>query len=63
MKICLYKKQKSLFEIFRSIFERIKNEKLFANHVMCENVAIKRYKNMIAIKLRDVIKITKMIVF
>jgi hypothetical protein len=50
------------FEIFRSIFEKVEDEKSLVNHVLCENVAIKRYINMIAIKSRDVIKMTKMIV-
>ncbi len=63
MKICFcIKKQKTSSEIFRSVFEKVENEKSFANHVLCENVAIRRYKNMIAIKLRDVIKMTKMII-
>ncbi len=62
-KIFLYKKkQKTSFEFFRSIFERDENEKSFANYVLCENVAIRQYKSMIAIKSRDVIKMIKMIV-
>ncbi len=56
------KKQKTSFEIFRSIFKKVENEKSLANHVLCENVAIKQYKSMIAIKSRDVIKMIKMIV-
>ncbi len=59
----LQKKQKTSSEFFRSIFEKVENEKSFANHVLYENVAIRRYKSMIAIKSRDVIKMIKMIMF
>ncbi len=59
----LQEKAKNVIWIFRSIFERVEKEKSFANHVLCENVAIRRYKSMIAIKSRDVIKMIKMIVF
>ncbi len=64
MKICfcIKKKQKTSSEIFPSIFKRVEDEKSLANHVLYKNVAIKRYKNMIAIKSRDVIKMIKMIV-
>ncbi len=44
-------------------FERVENEKSLANHVSCENVAIKRYKSIIAIKSRDVTKMINMTVF
>jgi hypothetical protein len=63
MKICFrIKKSKTSSEIFRSIFERVESEKPFANHVLCENIAIKQYKSMIAIKSRDVIKMINVIV-
>ncbi len=64
MKICFFykKKQKTSSEFIRSIFERVEDEKPLANHVLCENVAIRRYRSMIAIKSRDVTKMTKMTV-
>ncbi len=59
---CIKKKQKTSFEIFRSIFEKIEDEKSLANHVLCQSVAIRRYRSMIAIKSRDVTKMIKMTV-
>ncbi len=50
------KKQKNLIWIFWSIFERVVDEKSLANHVLCESVAIRQYRSMIAIKSRDVTK-------
>jgi hypothetical protein len=59
----LYKKSKKRHLRFVDRFLReLKMKKSFANHVLCENVAIKRYRNMIATKSRNVIKMTKMTV-
>ncbi len=56
------RKARNIIRNFRSIFEKVEDEKSFANHVLCENVTIRRYKSMIATKSRDVIKMTKMTV-
>ncbi len=54
------KKSKKRHLNFSIDFYEVENEKSLANHVLCESVAFRRYRSMIAFKSRDVIKMTKM---